>query len=194
MENQPQSFNTKEELQAFMRKGYQEVRKLFLPDLLDALKREDWKEFINIALSKYQVMPDAFFFYDKVPDELKYNFAIEAYGNHGDSIPAVRKAVRSARKYGAPTLPDEIAKQEVITIYRAGEEPPRLAPYRISWTTDFDIALFFLEKWQGRHANYLYQGKIKTADIIAYTDDRNEAEVMQYRKVFDIEVLREGRT
>ena len=43
MENQPQSFNTKEELQAFMRKGYQEVRKLFLPDLLDALKAKTGK-------------------------------------------------------------------------------------------------------------------------------------------------------
>ena len=37
------------------------------------------------------------------------------------------------------------------------------------------------------HANYLYQAQIKTADIIAYVDDREEREVLQYRKVFDIQ-------
>lgn len=36
------------------------------------------------------------------------------------------------------------------------------------------------------HANYLYQAQIKTADIIAYVDDE-EREVLQYRKVFDIQ-------
>ena len=35
--------------------------------------------------------------------------------------------------------------------------------------------------------NHLFRAKIHTADIIAYTDDREEREVLQYRKVFDIE-------
>ena len=58
--------------------------------------------------------------YDAIPDGLKYNFAITAYTNHGDSIPAVRAAVRTALRYGKPDLPAYIANADEVIVYRAG--------------------------------------------------------------------------
>lgn len=170
----------------FQKRVYMRQKNRFLTELLEYRAAGEWEKFINTALCVYEVMPEAFMFYNEVPDNLKYDFAIEAYQNHGDSIPAVRKAVRGAAKYGKAKLPAELQKQEAITVYRAGEEDITKCEYRLSWTTDFDVALFFLNTYRGRHASFLYTAQIKPADIIAYTDDRKEKEVIQYRKVFNI--------
>lgn len=147
----------------------------------------DWAGFIRTALVVFELLPAAFEHYQEIPDSMKYDFAIQAYIHHGDSIPAVRKAVRQCRKYGRPELPKDLQGKEQITIYRAGEEPLEKSKYRISWTTDRKIADFFLNEYLNKHARYLYRGQIRAADIIAYVDDREEKEVLQYRKVFDIE-------
>ena len=140
-----------------------------------------------MALCCYEVMPEAFTFFDEVPDKLKYDFAIQAYMHHGDQIPRVREAVRRARRYGKPTFPAELDGVEVFTVYRAGEEPINKAKYRISWTLSEAVALFFLREYGGRHASNLYRAKIRREKVIAYTNERKEEEIMQYRNVFDIE-------
>lgn len=170
----------------YQRISYMVIKRMRMPELLNYVAGEEWEKFVDLTLACFEVMPEAFTFYDRLPDNLKYNFAIDAYTHHGDSIPAVRQAVRTARRYGKPDLPPEIAAAETITIYRAGEEPIDKAKYRISWTTDYDVAAFFFGEYIHRHANHIYKGTIRTADIIAYVDDREEKEVMQYRKVFDI--------
>lgn len=175
-----------EDLREMQRQSYLHQRETFLPVLMRHYKNKEWEKFIDTALAVYEVMPDAFQLYEKVPDNLKYQFAVKAYIHHGDSIPSVRKAVRGALKYGKPVLPKEIADAEEVIVYRAGEEPIEKARYRISWTTDKDIALFFLNEWNGRHASHLYKGKIRPDKIIAYTDDRSEKEIMQYMNVYDI--------
>lgn len=171
----------------FIKQNQIEQAKRFAPQLMEHRSKGEWEKFISLALSIWELMPTAFNYYDEVPDSMKYEFAIRAYIHHGDRIPAVRKAVRSARRYGQPALPDELKSRDTITIYRAGEEPIEKAPYRISWTTEIAIAFFFLSEYIGKHATHLYKGVIRTKDIIAYTDDRNEREVMQYRKVYDLE-------
>ena len=45
------------------------------------------------------------------------------------------------------------------------------------------------KEYKNRHANYLYKAKIRPADVIAYTDDRKEFEVIQFNSVYDIELL-----
>ena len=169
-----------------MKEKIYEIQRQCVPLLSKYMEQGEWQNFIDLALTHWEVMAIAFQFYSEVPDSLKYQFAIDAYINHGDSIPAVRKAVRNAWKYGKAVLPPEIANEQAITIYRAGEEPIEKAKYRISWTADYKIAEFFLTEYIGRHATHLYSGKIKTADIIAYCDEREEREIMQYGKVFDI--------
>lgn len=178
---------TKEEYIKMTKEGYIKAKRYWIPKLFEYMQTENWQAFIDRTLASYEVMPEAFNFFDEVPDELKYKFAVDAYIHHGDSIPGVRKAVRRALKWGKPVLPEELAGAQEITVYRAGEEPIGKAKYRISWTTDKSIALFFLNDYRGRHANYLYRGKIRPNHIIAYTDERGEREVMQYGHVYAIE-------
>lgn len=172
----------------FRRKGARLWRAYKLPQLLEYAHKKEWEKFTEMALCVYEVMPDAFKHYDEIPDRLKYNFAVDAYVHHGDSVPAVRAAVRNALKYGKPKLPQSIAKKDVITVYRAGEEPIEKAKYRISWTTKRKVAEWFFYEYSKR-ACHLYRAQIKTEDIIAYTNCRKENEVMQYRKVFNIEEI-----
>ena len=169
------------------RKQYKQTKASFLPKLQAHYTAQRWQDFIGLALTVYEVMPEAFSVYDEIPNELKYDFAIDAYMHHGDSVPGVRKAVRNARRYGKPKLPEEIACKDVITVYRAGEEDISKCKYRLSWTLSAEVALFFYAEYAKRHAQHVYRAQIKTADIIAYTNAREEQEVIQYRKVFDIQ-------
>ncbi len=177
------------DLAEFRQRQYIRRQKELVPEILKYRQHKEWEKFIDETLCCYEVMPIAFRFYDEVPDSMKYQFCTEAYTHHGDSIPAVRKAVRGALKYGKPELPAEIAGKKEITVYRAGEEPIEKTKYRISWTLDIKVARFFLSEYMGRHARFLYKGKIKPEKIIAYTNDRQEQEIMQYGNVYDIEEI-----
>lgn len=173
---------TLEELKQMQKEWMQDC----VHNLLKLRDERKWQDFVDFALFHPECLWFAFNFYNEVPDELKYEFAIHAYSHHGDSIPKVRKAVRSALKYGKPIFPPEIQNAEEITVYRAGEEPIQKAKYRISWTTDINTALFFLNTYNMRHAQHLYQAKIKPCKVIAYYNDRDESEIMQYGNVYDI--------
>ena len=169
--------------------------KLNLPKILKYAENNEWHKFVDTSLLRPESYGYTFRYFKEVPDELKYKFAINAYHLNGDKVPAVRAAVRSLRnlpKQYKPKLPAEITNRETITIYRAGEEDITKCKYRISWTTSKEVALFFLNKYCCRHANHLYRATIRTADIIAYDNDRKEEEILQYGKVYDIEEITEG--
>lgn len=179
-----------------MQKRQEKYRlKLILPKILKYAENSKWHEFVDTSLSRPESYGYTFRYFKEVPDELKYKFAIKAYHHRGDKVPAVRAAVRSLRnlpKQCRPKLPAEITNRETITIYRAGEEDITKCKYRISWTTSKEVALFFLNKYQYKHANHLYRATIRTADIIAYDNEREEEEILQYGKVYDIEEITEG--
>lgn len=78
---------------------------------------------------------------------------------------------------------------DVITVYRSGEEEIEEAPECCSWTLSKDVADFFMYKYRNRHANYIYKAKLATKDVIAYTNEREEFEVIQFCSVYDIEIL-----
>lgn len=165
--------------------------KLTIKKLWECRTAGDWEGFVELALCNPRFLPFTFSYYDKVPDKLKYSFAIEAYTHRGDSMPSVRKAVRTARRYGSPELPANLANQDFITVYRAGEEPIDKAKYRISWSTELEVAEFFHRRNIEfiRRPSHIYQAKIKPESCIAYTNERQEHEIMQYRKVFDVEEI-----
>lgn len=151
-----------------------------------AIKR-DWQAFSGFVHSAYEVMPEAFeFFYPDMPTEYRREFVIGCYINHGNNVEGCRAAVRALGKGGATELPEEYRQLGSITVYRAGDEPIEEAARRISWTLDFDIAYWFLHEYNGRHAQHLYQAELNTSDVIAYTDERNEAEVLQYMSVYNV--------
>lgn len=170
----------------YLQKRRRLERKYRKKEFFEQLQKENWLYVTCVAIGYYEILDIVFRYFDMVPDKLKYNFAINAYVQHGDSVPAVRRAVRSLRKY---KLPDNLKHQDVITIYRAGEEEPAKARFRLSWTTDKNVADFFAHSYQHAHARYIYKAKIKKDDIIAYTNNRLEHEVIQYNKIYDLEIL-----
>lgn len=183
---------SKEDLRDFERYGYMERKAAALSKLEESYTAGDWETVCVIAECCYEVMPEAFaFYYDEMPEEYRRDFVVGCYSNHGDSLPSCRKALRALPKNGINELPPEYTEREEITVYRAGEETPNMAQYRLSWTTDIEVAKKFFETYicSRSRAQYLYKAKIRPCDVIAYTDDRAEKEVLQYRKVKDIEVI-----
>lgn len=162
----------------------------FLPKLIEYRKNEDWKGFCDYATSNPEYMPYSFLYYDVMPNEFRRDFVVQCYMSHGDSFSPCRKALKKLPKNGIYELPVRYREKEFITVYRAGEEPLSTAPYRLSWSLSKKVAEWFLDKYIGKHAQYLYSAKIRPCDVIAYTNERKEQEVLQYRKVFDIKILR----
>ena len=149
-----------------------------------------WEAFCTEVMLKYEVMPKAFrIYYNDIPSSMRRSFALGCYSNHGDSVPGCRKAVRELERNGINELPPEYANQTFITVYRAGEEPINKAKFRLSWTLSYEVAKTFRYELRSRHANDIFRAKIRPCDVIAYLDDRNEQEVIQYRKVFDVEIV-----
>ena len=128
-------------------------------------------------------------YYDSVPDNERYKFLIDLYSDGGDRIGSIRKAMRTARKYGSPVLPPDFG--DVITVYRAGDESINKAPYRLSWTTDLEKAKWFMN-YSGRMKKadmHLYTGEIRREKVIAYFDGRSEKEIIQYGSVKNIKEI-----
>lgn len=169
----------------------------YMKALSTSFQNKDWFSFSVIAFNKdYGVMCEAFkLYYDKLPDDKKYGFALHAYVHGGNNYPIVRKAVRNALKYKINDhieydLPPELTDADEIEIYRAGEEPITTAKYRMSWTTSINIARYYYYEINNEDSpKHLYKGKIKPEHVIAYYDRKNDQEIVQYRHVYDIEEI-----
>ena len=162
-----------------------------IPRLDEAVKSGDWEKVHSLITLNPEIMEDGLKrIYPLLPDESKFSIPTNCQTHHGDQMPGIRKYVRQARKY-APIekrIPAEMIALPEIEVYRAGEEPIDKAAYRISWTTSLDVAKWFYDRaitfqWPQRH---IYKGIIKPGEIICYSDDRQEKEVMQYNNVRNI--------
>ena len=156
-----------------------------------ALKNKDWEKVEGLISLNPEIMAYGLEkAYEHLPDEYKFTIPTKCYLHNGDSMPTVRKYVRTAARFmpEQKRVPSEFLSKSEIQIYRAGEENISKARYRISWTTDFEIAKWFGERAValGLPLRHLYAAKIKPEKIIWYTDDRNEKEVMQYNSITDI--------
>lgn len=151
----------------------------------------DWENVISCVAQSRAAMEYVFTqgVYDRMPDEYKFDFVIKCYTHGGDSIPAVREAVKDALKYGEPNLPEDF--DDVITVYRAGDESIEDTASMISWTTDKEQAIWFIRYsgFRKKKPMHLYKGTIRRDQIITFCDDRNEKEVIQYGSIKNIELL-----
>ena len=127
-------------------------------------------------------------YFDLFPEDMKYEYLLYTYTHGGDNMSFVRKEIRRARRYGVPEFPPEVEGQDVLTVYRAGSEPIDRAKLSLSWTLDLDKAIWFKNAKELMRLGdcHIYQAKIKRDKVLAYTDNREEKEVIQYRNVFDI--------
>lgn len=155
-------------------------------------EKEDWGALSAVISLDEENLPVTFAaYYDAVPDEHRYDFLIDLYMHGGDRVPAIRREIRKLNRYGAAKLPEEFDGQDEITVYRAGDEPVSKAPYRLSWTTDRSFAEWFMGYSGTRKgcAMHLYKAVIKRGKVLAYTDMREEKEVLQYRGVRNVEEI-----
>lgn len=166
---------------------YWKQKLTFLPKVADLAISGDWEGFSTRVQQIYETMPEAFeIFYPYMPDEYRREFVVGCYDNHGDAVDGCREALKQLPKGGAGELPDDLRGQDVITVYRAGREGMDDAPFSFSWTTSRPVANFFYNRHDGGH---VYKASLRTCDVIAYDDDRNEREVLQYGDVYDVEEI-----
>jgi len=157
--------------------------------LEESVASGDWDSIFAIAFLDSRNSGIFFqLYFDLFPDDRKYEYLLYTYTHGGDNMSFVRKEIRRARHYGNPEFPPELDGQEVLTVYRAGAEPIDRAKLSLSWTLDLDKAIWFKNAKELMRLGdcHIYQAKIKKDKVLAYTDIREEKEVIQYRNVFDI--------
>lgn len=162
---------------------------LSFPEMAEHALNGNWRGFSTFVQCRPEVMPEAFeWFYEDMPDEYRREFVIGCYTHVGDSIEACRNAVAELLPGAEYELPDEYRNMNELIVYRGGAEDIEDTDKCISWSLDESVARFFQTRfiWQNRK---LYRGKIKPRDVIAYTDERGEREVIQYASVYDVETI-----
>lgn len=152
----------------------------------------DWKGLCDCISTNPDWMHVTFVaYFDIIPAEYRYDFLIECHVYGGDKLSAVRKEMRKIRTLRKPILPPELDGQDVITVYRAGDEPIEKAAYRLSWTISKEKAQWFM-KYSGYHKcsdMHLYEGTIARDKVLVYTDQRDEKEIIQYGSVKNIKEI-----
>ena len=161
-----------------------------LIDLLEAHRKAgNWEQLCE-CISVYTDWMHVTFvaYYDIIPVEYRYDFLIECHVYGGDKLAAVRKEMRKIRTLQPPVFPAELDGVDVITVYRAGDEPIEKAPYRLSWTISKEKAEWFMH-YSGYHklsSMHLYEGTIARNKVLVYTNRREEKEIIQYGSVKNI--------
>lgn len=146
----------------------------------------DFPNFGDVALLEH--------FYKLFKDNaILYDCIISVYSMHGYCFP---KKIMLKAKQIAPNIPDsmrynDLPRTKEIIVYRGTASSPEQAKNELSWTTNKDVAVRFAYRYNPedkslKKTRNLYQGVISYNRIIAYTNDRNEFEVLQHRNVRNI--------
>ncbi len=126
--------------------------------------------------------------YDKLLPEDRYRITIEIYTNDGYLFP---RHFIIGLKHIKPNnylkdLPDVFHAIDPITVYRATSMSPHSARTELSWTTNKNVAIWFYQRLH-KSVRRLYAATICKNRIIAYTNQRNEFEVIQHCGVQNIQ-------
>lgn len=128
-----------------------------------------------------------------IPKPIQYKIAIGLYTDKGDMYCEILDIVKSGKEYRPKDwnkeIPECVRSETTFTVYRAGKESIDEAPQSMSWTLWRDVAEWFAERheYYGQGTQHLYQATISADDIIAFTNGRQEFEIIQYQGVRDIE-------
>lgn len=134
-----------------------------------------------------------------LPEDLCCRIALFHYTSHGDEYPSIRKFVRKAKcirpENWREQLPESVRNNEVFTIYRGGCQDLQHVKNSLSWTLERDVAEWFIERNHFRSRfmpigeQHLYCAEIAADDVIAYLNNRDEFEILQYRKIRNVREL-----
>lgn len=158
---------------------------------------QDWDAFERFSFYDAKMMEDLLYVCeDFMPLEAKCRFALEHYDNHGDHSAIIRKYVRRARitrpENWRDALPESVRDLDTFTVYRGSISSIERAPFSLSWSLSYDIAEWFAHRNElfYPHASiHVYQGTIKADKVIAYLNEREEFEIVQYRNVKDVQEI-----
>ena len=135
-----------------------------------------------------------YMFYDRFTDPaILYRCISDTYTNDGYNFP--RRVMLRAKKI-APRIPaaerfGDLPEGDVLTVYWAASTPISTVRNDLSWTINKDVALWFAYRFSDLYGVkfdplHVYTGTIERDKIIAYTNDRNEHEVIQHGSVKNI--------
>lgn len=130
-----------------------------------------------------------------IPKPMQYQIAIELYTDKGDMYSEILDIVKSGKEYRSDDWNDEmpecVRNETTFTVYRAGEESIDEATESMSWTLWRDVAEWFAERheYYGQGTQHLYKATISADDVIAFTNSRQEFEIIQYQSAKDIEEI-----
>lgn len=158
---------------------------------------QDWDAFERFSFYDAKMMEDLLYVCENfMPLEAKCRFALEHYDNHGDHSAIIRKYVRRARiirpENWRNALPESVRDLDTFTVYRGSISSIERTPFSLSWSLSYDIAEWFAHRNElfYPHASiHVYQGTIKADKVIAYLNEREEFEIVQYRNVKDVQEI-----
>lgn len=136
--------------------------------------------------------------YPEIPKSQKYQVVFDVFTMLKQPASDLLDLVLDVRKYRPDKILDPLREltdpSGNLIVYRGSGKKERYPQYSMSWTLNKDIAVFFArDYWLTRtqkNAYYIYRGVINIDDIIHYTNDREESEIVQFNSVKNIQVER----
>lgn len=131
--------------------------------------------------------------HDKIPSNQLYEITLDIYTDSRVSFAGHKKRILELRKVRPDDylkeLPEELRQTDPLTVYRATQSmADRKIGTEISWTTNKNVAIWFYQRFPSE-SRHLYKATISKDKIIAYTNRRNEFEVLQHQGVRNIEEI-----
>lgn len=136
-----------------------------------------------------------FILFEEIPDSQKYQIVMDVYTMLKSPAKEMIKYLKAVKPLVpdnlTATIEDYIDEHGNLTIYRGGIQVknPALCP---SWTLSREQAEFFAKRLIDEPTakdTVIYRGFVKATDIIGYTNEREEQEIIQYRSVKNIEIV-----
>lgn len=183
---------TREEFEEATQTGPQAI----IRELMEAGQYENAFDLAADSTSGPEMLDYLRQYYNDIPAGLRFNLILECYVFDSHNFP--HSMIMELEKFRrADYLKDLPTDEDPVTVFRAGTENIVEATYAISWTIDKDIARQFyvsqfLTPGLQPPRKYFYRGRIHRENILAYTDQRQEREILQYGSVFSIERIPSG--
>lgn len=130
-----------------------------------------------------------------IPKPIQYQIAIDLYTDKGDLYSEILDIVKDGNEYRPDDwnkeMPECVRNDTTFTVYRAGAENIDNAAECMSWTLWRDVAEWFAERheYYRQGTQHLYKATISADDVIAFTNERQEFEIIQYQGVRGIEEI-----
>ena len=133
--------------------------------------------------------------FDEIPDTQKYQVVMDVYMMSKSPAKEMLNYIKAIKSLVpdnlTATIKDHIDDSGNLTIYRGGLQVknPGLCT---SWTLSKEQAEWFAKRYIDRPDatdTVVYRGFVKATDIIGYTNDREEQEIIQYQSVENIEIV-----